>query len=150
MGRGNNYKYSRRELVDIVIKLGFSVDKNNGKTMGKGDHVVYSHKIYKELKVNIPVRKDLAENEMSDICSNIIIIMKILGLDTSIFVHKEGVEGKLMKMAKNAEKDICILFTTVVKNCLGVREEHEIKEYIEQKKAEIEAAVKKNSPHGAD
>ena len=144
MGRGNNYKYSRRELIDIVTKLGFSVDTNNGKTMGKGDHVVYSHALYKELKVNIPVRKDLGENEMSDICSNIVIIMKILGVETSIFTHKEGVEGKLMKTAKNAEKDICILFTTVVKNCLGVRDEKEIKAYIVQKQQEIEAA-RKNS-----
>ena len=71
MARGNNYKYSRKELLDIVIKLGFSVDKNNGKTKGKGDHIVYSHHTFKDLKVNIPKRKDLAENEMSDICSNI-------------------------------------------------------------------------------
>lgn len=137
MGRGNNYKYGRRELIDIVTNLGFSVDTNNGKTMGKGDHVVYSHSVYKDLKVNIPFRKDLGENEMSDICSNIIIIMRILGLDTSIFKSKEGVEGKLMKTAKNAEKNICILFTTVVKNCLGLRDENDIKKYIEDASRKI-------------
>lgn len=137
MARGNNKKYSRRELIDIVVSLGFSIDTNNGKPMGKGDHVIYSHNTYKDLKVNIPVRKDLGENEMSDICSNIIIIMKILDMDTSMFTHKEGVEGKLMKMAKNADKNICILFTTVVKNCLGVRDEQEILNYIQTQKTKI-------------
>lgn len=137
MARGNNYKYSRRELIDIIVSLGFSVDVNNGKVKGKGDHIVYTHDVYKDLKVNVPMRKDLAENEMSDICSNIIIIMKILDMDTSIFTHKEGVEGKLMKTAKNAEKNICILFTTIVKNCLGVRTEQEILDYIEFHKEAI-------------
>jgi len=137
MGKGNNYKYSRRELIDIVTRLGFSPDKNNGKMMGKGDHIVYSHSLYQDLKVNIPYHKDLGENEMSDICSNIIIIMKILDIDTSIFKHKEGVEGKLMKTAKNAEKNICILFTIVVKNCLGLRDEQDILDYIERTKREI-------------
>lgn len=114
--------------------------------MGKGDHVIYSHHTFKDLKVNVPVRKDLGENEMSDICSNIIIVMKILDIDTSIFKHKEGVEGKLMKMARNADKNVCVLFTTVVKNCLGVRDENEILEYIEKHKAkikELESKLKK-------
>ena len=137
MAKGNNSKYSRRELIDIIIRLGFSVDYNNGKPMGKGDHVIFSHNVYKDLKVNVPARKDLGENEMSDICSNIIIIMKILDLDTSIFTHKEGVEGKLMKTAKNAEKNICILFTTIVKNCLGLRDDQEILAYIETHKKKI-------------
>lgn len=137
MAKGNNSKYSRRELIDIIIRLGFSVDYNNGKPMGKGDHVIFSHNVYKDLKVNVPARKDLGENEMSDICSNIIIIMKILDLDTSIFTHKEGVEGKLMKTAKNAEKNICILFTTIVKNCLGLRDDQEILAHIETHKKKI-------------
>ena len=142
MGKGDNRKYSRRELLKIVTNLGFSIDKLNGKHLGKGDHVVYSHHTYKDLKVNIPDRPNLGENEMSDICSNIIIIMHILGLDTSIFKHKEGVEGKLMKTAKNAEKNICILFTPIVKNCLGVRDEQEILEYIEKTKKKILADTK--------
>ena len=145
MGKGNNARYSRRELIEIVSKLGFSVDKNNGKVTGKGDHVVYSHEIYKDLKVNIPVRKDLGENEMSNICGNIIIIMKILGKDISIFKSKEGVEGKLTKTAKNAEKDICILFTTVVKNCLGVRDENDILAYIKTTSKKIQEQIKKGN-----
>ena len=128
----DNAKYSRKELLKIVSQLGFSEDTNNGKVMGKGDHVVYVHKTYTDLKVNIPVRKDLGENEMSNICGNLVIIMKILGMDTSIFTHKEGVEGKLMKTVKNAEKNICVLFTTTVKNCLGLKDEQDIKDYIKK------------------
>lgn len=137
MARGNNKKYSRRELIDIILSLGFEADQNNGKRLGKGDHVVYSHHTYKDLKINIPMRKDLSENEMSDACSNIIIIMKILDIDTSIFKHKEGVEGKLMKTARNAEKNVCVLFTTVVKNCLGLKSDEEIINYIEKHKAKM-------------
>lgn len=143
MGRGNNSKYSRRELIDILIELGFSVDTNNGKVMGKGDHTIYSHRLYKDLKVNVPIRKDLGENEMSNICGNLIIIMRILGLDTSRFKHKEGVEGKLMKTVKNAEKDICILFTTIVKNCLGLLDEQDILDYIERTSNEVKEKLKK-------
>ena len=131
MGKGNNNKYSRKELLNIITRLGFSPDKNNGKVMGKGDHVVYVHKVHQDLKLTIPVRKDLCENEMSDICSNIIITMRILGLDTSIFKTKEGVEGKLMKAHKNAEKNICILFSPVTKKCLGLTDEQDITNYIE-------------------
>ena len=138
MGRANNSKYDRRELVDILINLGFSVDINNGKVMGKGDHTVYSHKLYDELKVCVPIRKSLSENEMSGICSNLVIILKILGEDVSdMFTHKEGVEGKLMKTIKNAEKNICSIFSLTARNCLGLRDDDEILDYIERKRNEI-------------
>ena len=137
-----NAKYSRDELIDIILSLGFSRDT----VRGKGDHVLYSHALYKDLKVNIPARKDLGSNEMSDICSCIIIIMKILQLDTSVFKYKEGVVGKLRSTAKNAEKDICILFSTTVKNCLGVKTAEDIKNYIklqQEKLALANASIKK-------
>lgn len=139
----DNAKYNRKELLEIVAQIGLSPDKNNGRTMGKGDHIVYTHEIYKDLKVNIPVRKDLGENEMSNICGNLIIIMKILGMDTSIFTHKEGVEGKLMKTAKNAEKNICVLFSTTVKNCLGLKDEKDIEEYINKTSKKVQNQISK-------
>lgn len=143
MGRGNNSKYSRREVVDILVELGFSIDVNNGRPLGKGDHVVYVHYIYEELKVNVPVRKDLGENEMSDICANIVIIMKILGISTDRFKNREGVEGKLRNAARNAEKDICILFTPIVKHCLGLKDEKDIQAYMERTAKKVQEAKKK-------
>ena len=137
MGRGDNFKYSRRELEKIARDIGFSPDKNNGKQQGKGDHVVWSHEVYPDLKLVIPVRTNLCENEMSDICANIIITMRILGKDTSIFTHKEGVEGKLMKAAKNAEKNICSLFSPIAKRSLGLHDEQDIVKYIEKTKKRL-------------
>ena len=133
MSCGRGAKYSKDELIRLLTDMDFSMDFLNGKQLGKGDHVVYSHSQYKDLKIVIPnAKKDLNENEMSNICSNLVIIMKILGMDTSIFKRKEGIEGKLKKTVKNAEKDIFVLFTPVVKHCLGVNSEKEILMYIKK------------------
>ena len=144
MGKGNNRKYDRHDVEKIVRDLGFEPDTNNGKIMGKGAHIVYSHKVYQDLKINIPTHnKSLGENEMSDICAVIIIAMKILSMDTSVFTHKEDIEGKLKKMAKNAEKDITVLFTRFAKNCLGLTDEQDILEYIEQAKQKVQQSTKR-------
>ena len=142
MGRGNNQKYSRRELEQIIKDLGFRPDSNNGKVMGKGDHNVWVHEIYQDLKLVIPMaHRELCENEMSDICANIIIAMKVLGMDISKFTHKEGIEGKLMKTAKNAEKNICILFSPISKRSLGLNDEKDILNYIEETKKKIQKKI---------
>ena len=139
MAGHNNSKYDRREVEKLITSLGFEVDRNNGKALGKGAHIVYSHYLYEDLKINIPAHnKTLKENEMSNICGNLIIVMEILGLDTSRFSSKEGVEGKLMKTAKAFKKNPCILFTPIVKHCLGLNDEEDILEYIEKTKKKIE------------
>lgn len=133
MGCGKNAKYSKDDLVDILNELDFEREYIHGKQAGKGDHVIYSHEDYKDLKIVVPnARKDLNENEMSNICSNLVIIMTILGMDTSRFTHKEGVEGKIMKTVKNAEKDFFVLFNPVTKKCLGVNDEMQIATYMKK------------------
>ena len=100
MGKCNTAKYERNELIPILLQLGFEVDTCNGKHLGKGDHIVYSHHDYHDIKVNVPQRKSLNENEMSDICSSLVLIMHILDKDMSIYTKKNGVEGKLSKAIK--------------------------------------------------
>lgn len=139
MGKGNNQKYSRKDLEKLISGMGFKPDTNNGKHLGKGDHVVWVHERYQDIKLVIPKHRELCENEMSDICANIIIVMSILGMDTSIFTHKEGIEGKLMKTAKNAQKDICILFSKTTKNCLGINEREDILEYVRNAQEKVKS-----------
>ena len=132
MTNGRGTKFSKDALVKLLHELDFEMEYARGKKQaGKGDHVIYSHVDYKDLKIVIPnARKDLNENEMSNICANLIIIMTILGMDTSRFQRKEGIEGKLMKTVKNSEKDICVLFTPVTKNILGVKDKKGILIYM--------------------
>ena len=144
MGRGDTSKYDRKEVESVVRDLGFEDDVNNGKVQGKGDHRVWSHTIYKGLKVVIPTYQSLNENEMSNICANVVIIMIVMGMDTSRFKRKEGVEGKFRNAVRNAEKDICILFTTTTKNVLGLREEEEILAYVERTKAELRDKIEQS------
>ena len=133
MACGRGAKYSKDELIKLLSELDFSVEYVNGKQAGRGDHVIYSHSEYKDLKIVVPnARKVLNENEMSNICSNLVIIMTILGMDTSMFKHKEGVEGKMMKTVKNSEKDFFVLFTPVTKKCLGVNDEMQIAKYMKK------------------
>jgi len=135
MGKGNNEKYNRKELEKVITKLGFLPT-----TLGKGDHVVWEHEIYKALKLTIPTHRDLGENVMSVLCSNIIITMKVLNMDTSIFKHKEGIEGKLMKTVKNAEDDVRTLFTSIItRKVLGLNDDKDILEYIEKAKQKVKA-----------
>ena len=68
MGRWNTAKYDRDELIKILLDFGFEVDRCNGKHLEKGDHVVYVHIDYQDIKVNVPYRRSLSENEMYDIC----------------------------------------------------------------------------------
>ena len=125
--------YKKDDLIQILNTLDFEMEYVDGKQAGKGDHVIYSHVEYKDLKLVIPSsRKNLSEDEMSSICSNLVIIMNIFGMDTSRFKRKEGVEGKIMKTVKNADKDFCVLFSQTAKNCLGLTDEKSIARYMKK------------------
>ena len=119
---------------------------NNGKHLGKGDHIVYSHHDYDDIKVNVPRRKSLNENEMSDICSSLVLILYILDIDTSSFTKTNGVEGKLVKAIKNSKKDIRILFTQFTKRCLGLKDEDDYYRYIDETKQKIMESKAKKKP----
>ena len=71
-------KYARSEFIDIIVDLGFEIATRNGKTLGKGDHIIYSNKEYPDIKITIPDRKTLNENEMSDMCSSLVLVMLII------------------------------------------------------------------------
>jgi len=61
-------------------------------------------------------------------------------MDTSIFKHKEGIEGKLMKTVKNAEDDVRTLFTSIItRKVLGLNDDKDILEYIEKAKQKVKA-----------
>ena len=149
MGCEKNAKYSRDDWIDILHELDIEKEYEKGKQLGKGDHALFSHVDYKDLKLVVPHRKDLSENEMSNICSNLVIIMRILGTDTSRFKHKEGVEGKIMKTVKNAEKDLCVLFNSTTKNCLGVRDKREIGIYMKKQMEKYQKPVS-SEPNALD
>ena len=146
MGKCNTAKYERDDLIRILLDLGFEVDSCNGKHLGKGDHIVYAHSEYDDIKVNVPRRKSLNENEMSDICSSLVLILYVLDIDTSNFKKKNGVEGKLVKALNNSKKDIRILYTQFTKRCLGLKDEEDYFKYIEETKQKLkESKAKKKS-----
>lgn len=137
MAISDNAKYSRDELEKIVKRLGYIREEKKDN----GDHRIFSHKIYKDLKVIIPAHKTLNENSMKNISSVIIITMKILDMDTSIFKGKDGVEGKLHSAVKRVEKEgICVLFDRFTRNCLGIVDSEgneAIETYIKGKRKEL-------------
>ena len=143
MKGGKGSSFSKDELTKLLQELGFMVEYANGKgkQSGKGDHIVYVHEEYRDIKIVIPnARKDLKENLMSTICSNLVIIMDITGTDTSTFIRKEGVEGKILKTLKKAKNNICSLFSTTLRNRLGLRNDDEVLAYIEEQKKSIQEA----------
>lgn len=147
MGRGDNAKYDRKEVLRILDKIGFipDVDVKGGGYKGKGDHVVYVHKEYNDIKLTVPMsasHRMLTENEMSSICDVVIIAMKVLGMDTSIFKRKEGIEGKFMKAAQKSEE---ALFNRYIRTCLGLNDDEAVREYISRVKAQHQKACKKRA-----
>ena len=133
MGKGNNEKYNRKEFEKIITGIGFSPTG-----LGKGDHIVWEHKIYKDLKLVIPTHRELGDNAMTNIGSNLIIAMYILGEDISIFKHKEGIEGKLKNIAGKIKKDnLTALFTPTARKCLGLNDDNDILEYIKNAKRKV-------------
>ena len=133
MGSANNTKYSRDELEKIVKRLGYIREEKKDN----GDHRVFEHKIYKDLKVLITIRKDLSENEIKCASVVIIITMKVLDMDTSIFKGKDGVEGKLHNTAKRAEKNICALFDEHTRKCIGATDDEGVLAYIDKARRKI-------------
>lgn len=141
MGRGDNRKYPKEDVDEIVKKIGFTPERVNGKKKGKGDHTVMAHSDCPDLKINIPTR-DLAENELSSICSTVVIAMHILGLNTSCFKNKEGVEGKFMKSAKQLKKDPEALFKPPVRKMLGLNDGEDVVRYINDTKRRVQEKMK--------
>ena len=137
MGANNNKKYSRKEIKKIVEDIGFVEDRVNGKTKGKGDHVVMSHSLCPGYQINVPVRSDLPENEMNRICALVAIVIDALGLDKSRFKSKEGVEGKIRNSLKQLIKNPAVLFDRHTRNVLNLQDDNEVIEYIEKTKANI-------------
>lgn len=141
-------KYERSEFIDIIVNLGFEISKRNGKTLGKGDHIVFANKDYPDIKIAIPDRKTLNENEMSDMCSSLVLTMIILDKDMSIYTKKNGVEGKLRKTIQNSKKDIRILYTPFVRRCLGLSDENDFINYINSTKEKLkETQALKKAKH---
>lgn len=135
MGKRANEKYSKRDLFEIINKLGFSVEKNQGKISGKGSHTVFYHEVYRDLKIVVTKDPALSENEMSNIGAVIIITMRILGIDPKTwFKNKEGIEGKLGKIAKQSDET---LFKGKIAEWLNLRTKEDIDAYIKRKQEEI-------------
>ena len=102
--------------------------------MGKGDHQVYVHPEFRDVKVVVPSKeKDIKENVMSNICDSLVIIMIVTGMDTSRFKRKEGIEGKIMKTINNSRKNPCILFSNSVKKHLNLADDNDVYNYIQLK-----------------
>ena len=141
-------KYEKSEFIDIIADLGFEKLQRNGKTGGKGDHIVYVNKEYPDIKIAIPDRKTLNENEMSDMCSSLVLVMYILDKDMSVYTKKNGVEGKLSKTIQNSKKDIRILYTPFARRCLGLSDENDFINYINNTKEKLkETQALKKAKH---
>ena len=103
MAGRDNKRYDRKDVERILNELGFFRASDASGSVKVGDHVNYQHEIYKDLNIQISrgtTHRFLSENEMSNICSVVMITMHILDMDTSIFKNKEGIEGKFRNAAK--------------------------------------------------
>ena len=144
MGRENNEKYVLKDVLRILKDLGFEeqIVKGTGKkVLGKGDHTVYRHNIYHDIKIVIPFHRMLDENDLQTICGEVMIALKILGKSDEellkLFPYKEGVVGKFRNAIK---RPIPTLFTSFVRTSIGLpydATEEECCDYIEKMKKNI-------------